>query len=140
MNIQELATLARQSISEYCMYDCQAYCCRKGFLILSRDELDLLVGSKRADLEQKDFIKPQDDGAFSLNLGNHLGSCPQLANSKCRIHKDPARPSTCEKFPIFIDEEKKEVRLSPRCFAVKENKLYAFTHDCMQLGFKVNLE
>lgn len=138
MDIQIIVSKARDSISDYCMNECNAYCCRKGFLILTEEELDLLTGSKREELEAKEFIKPQDNNKFSLNFSNHLGSCPQLKDSKCLIHKNPKRPSTCEKFPIFVDEEKKEIRLSPRCFAVKENKLYPYIHQFLELGFKVN--
>lgn len=138
MTIQELVSEARNSISEYCMKECHAYCCRKGFLLLTEPELNLLTGNKRDALEEKKFIKPQENNLFSLALNNHLGSCPMLVDSKCTIHKNPLRPKTCEKFPIFLDEEKKEIRLSPRCFAVKENKLYPFVHQFLKLGYKIN--
>jgi len=138
MNIQKIASEARNSISSYCMNECNAYCCRKGYLILSKEELILLVGNKRKELEDKEFIKILPNDKFSLNLGNHLGSCPQLKDSKCLIHKNPQRPSTCNSFPIFINEDKKEIRLSPRCFAVKENKLYPYIRQFLELGFKIN--
>lgn len=138
MEIQEIAKEARNSISDYCMHECNGYCCRKGYLLLSEDELNLLAGDKRQELEDKEFIKKQEDNKFSLNFSNHLGSCPQLKDSKCMIHKNSKRPSTCDKFPIFVDEEKKEIRLSPRCFAVKENKLYPYIHQFIELGFKIN--
>ena len=110
MNIQELVSQARNSIGEYCMNECNAYCCRKGYLVLSEKELDLLVGEKRVELVSKGDIKEQEDGSFSLHLGNHLGACPRLDGAQCSIHKHPSRPKTCEKFPIFLDEEKKEIR------------------------------
>ncbi len=150
MNVQQLATEARNSISSYCMNECHAYCCRKGYLILSEEELNLLTGDKRTELENKEFIKKQEDGMFSFNLGNHLGSCPQLDGSKCSIHKHPKRPLTCEKFPVFVNEDtkngtstkngasKKEARFSSRCPAVRENKLYPYVHEFLKLGFKIN--
>ncbi|MBN1175664.1 YkgJ family cysteine cluster protein [Candidatus Woesearchaeota archaeon] len=138
MNIQQIASKARNSISNYCINECHAYCCRKGYLILNEEELNLLTQDKRKELEDREFIKQQEGNKFSLNFSNHLGSCPQLNDSKCMIHKNPKRPLTCEKFPIFVDEEKKEIRLSPRCFAVKENKLFPYTHKFLELGFKVN--
>jgi len=107
------------------------------FLLLSENELDLLTSNKRSDLEKNGFIKLQKDALFSLNLGNNLGSCPQLKDSKCMIHTNPDRPSTCDKFPIFIDEINKTVHLSSRCLAVRENKLYPFVHECLNLGFKI---
>ena len=136
--IQDLVSLARNSISDYCINECHAYCCRKGFILLNEEELNLLTGDKRQELEDNEFIKRQDDGKFSLNFSNHLGSCPRLSDSKCTIHKDPRRPLTCEKFPIFLDEENKVIRLSPRCFAVKENKLYPFVHQFLSMGFQIN--
>ena len=138
MSIQELAKEARQSISEYCMNECNAYCCRKGFLEINEEEINLLAGNKRQQLEKDEFIKVLGDNKFSLNFTNNLGGCPALRGSKCSVHKDPLRPSTCDKYPIFINESKKEIRLSPRCFAVKENKLYPFVHDALKLGYKIN--
>lgn len=140
MKIQELVSEARNSISEYCMNECNAYCCRKGYLLLTEKELDLIAGDKRQELEDNEFIKKQDNNLFSLSLSNNTGHCPRLEGSKCTIHKNPNKPSTCEKFPIFLNEEKKEIRLSPRCFAVKENKLYSYTHQFLKLGFKINKE
>jgi len=137
-NIQQLANEARNHISEYCMTECNAYCCRKGYLILSSEEVDLLVGDKRSELEKNEFIKPQDDGLFSFSLSNDSGHCPQLNGSKCMIHKNSSRPSTCSSYPIFINEEKKEIRLSPRCFAVRDNKLYLYVKKFLELGFKLN--
>ena len=137
-DIQLLAKQARQSISEYCMTECNAYCCKKGFLIVNEEEINLLAGDKKEQLTKEGFIKKQDNNTFSLNFSNNLGGCPALDGSKCTIHKNPNRPSTCDKFPIFINEEKKEIRLSPRCFAVKENKLYPFVHACKQLGYEIN--
>lgn len=137
-NIQKLAKLARKSISSYCMNECNAYCCRKGFLIMTEEELDLVAGSKREELSNNGFIKKQDADQFSLNFSNNLGGCPALNGSKCTIHTNSKRPSTCDNFPIFVNEDKKEVRLSPRCFAVKENKLYPFIHECKLLGFTIN--
>ena len=138
MTIQDLASLARKSISDFCMIECSAYCCRKGYLLLSEDELNLLTSNKRFDLEKNGFIKIQKEGLFSLNLGNNLGSCPQLKDSKCMIHTNSLRPSICVKFPIFIDEKTKTVHLSSRCLAVRENKLYPFVHKFIELGFRVD--
>lgn len=137
MDIQELATAARNSISDFCMHECQAYCCRKGYLVLSEEELELLVLDKRAELESREDIKVLSDNTFSLHLGT-LGSCSRLIDSKCSIHSNPGRPKTCTTFPVFVDEEKKEVRFSSRCFAVQENKLYAYSNAFVKRGFSIN--
>jgi Fe-S-cluster containining protein len=137
MKVQEIAKEARESISKYCIEECKAYCCRKGHLILNEEELKLLTGDKQEELENKGFIKIQENNMFALKLGNHLGSCPKLNGSICEIHTNPKRPATCKNFPIFIDEEKKEIKLASRCFAVKENKLYPYIHQFLELGFKI---
>lgn len=138
MNIQELATKARNSISNFCMSECNAYCCRKGYLVLSEVELDFLVGEKRSYLESEGDIKKLENNSFSLHLGNSLGACPRLDGAICSVYKDALRPLTCEKFPLFVDEEKKMARFSSRCFAVKENKMYPYREEFLRRGFKVN--
>ena len=139
MDIHQLAYEARNSISSYCMNECEGYCCRKGFLLLTEDELNLITGDKRESLEKNGYVRFIDDEkVFSLNLSNNFGSCPQLKDSKCLLHKNPARPATCSSFPIFINEEKKEIRLSPRCYAIQENKLYPYIAQFKKLGFTVN--
>lgn len=120
------------------MNECMAYCCKKGFLLLSESQKELVVGKNSKLLESQGSLKRQDNGSFSLNFNNSLGGCPSLSGSKCTIHKDPSRPRTCDTFPIFINEETKEIRLSPRCFAVKENKLYPFIREASSLGYKFN--
>ncbi len=140
MDIRELASQARTSISAFCVNDCGAYCCRKGYLEMTLQEAKLIAGKDLKVLQELKIINHQDNGLYALHLGSSLGGCPQLDGSFCKIHKDPSRPKTCDTFPIFVDVDKKIVRLSPRCFAVKENKLYPYVHQFLKLGFSVKNE
>lgn len=132
---EKIAKEARQSISDYCINECHAYCCRKGYLILSDEEVDLLITKNKDELIKEESLKKQPDGKTSFNLGNSFGSCPRLVDNKCTVHKDPKRPSTCDKFPVFVRED--SIRLSPRCFAVKTGMMYPFVHKFKELGFKI---
>jgi len=122
---EEIANRARDSLGEFCMNECNAYCCRKGYLILSEEELKLF---------EKDNIKTIDNKKYSLFLGNPNG-CPNLDGVKCKIHRDPNRPSACKEFPIFIEGNK--VRISKRCFGAKEGKLYPFIREFLMAGCEI---
>ena len=137
MDIEELANEARESISEFCMNECNAYCCRKGFLILNEEELKETVGNKKEILEKENNLIKKEDGTFSLNFSNSLGGCPSLRGSKCLIHKSDKRSKTCHRYPIFINEKNKTIRISRRCLAKKENMFYLFEHKAIELGFKL---
>lgn len=128
-NINSFLDDARKSIGEFCMNECNAYCCRKGYLVLSEREVKLMI---------KDFshpgLKKLEDGTYSFDLKT---GCPQLSGSKCLVHKDPGRSPTCSKFPIFLRENKK-VHFSSRCPAVKGNKFYGVIAELIQDGYKID--
>ncbi|MBT3985116.1 hypothetical protein HOD38_00415 [archaeon] len=127
MNAEQIATKARKSISKFCFEECSAYCCRKGYIILSKEELDLIKGKEEVVVEN---IK---EGKFTLFLG---ATCPALKpDFKCKIHKNALRPQTCKDFPIFIKGEK--IGLSGRCLAVKQDKFFPFIKQWNKLGYQV---
>ena len=134
VDIQAAAEEARKSISSYCVEDCKAYCCRKGFLLLDEAALQVTVGDQRLALERQGFLKETKEG-FSLNLNNPR-HCPSLKGSLCTIHKNPDRSRTCKDFPIFIRE--KSIILSHRCPAVQEEKFYAFVQQCLADGWRLD--
>ena len=135
MDIIDLALDARNSISKYCIEECKAYCCKKGFLILDIEEINLLVGDNESSLKSLGYIRLLKDKKYSLNLSNHLGSCPSLKDNKCTIHDNSLRPNTCKDFPIFIIGD--TIKLSKRCYAVRDNKLYPHVHKFIELGYKI---
>ncbi|MBS3107845.1 YkgJ family cysteine cluster protein [Candidatus Woesearchaeota archaeon] len=132
MDAETIADKARNEISEYCYKECNAYCCRKGYLVLDEAQAKLITSNKIEDFEKNNFLKRIKDGKFSLNLGM---TCPKLKDLKCTIHKENIRPEACKNFPIFIFG--KMVIFSSRCPAVKEGKFYAYEKRFMQLGYNI---
>jgi len=133
--IERLADEARLAISDYCINECHSFCCRKGFIILNDDEVDLMIAEKKELLLNEKSLKPLKDGTFSLNFSNSLGGCPSLIDGKCSVHTNPRRSNTCRKFPVFVREN--TVHLSSRCPAVRAGLLYAYEHAFIKLGFKL---
>ncbi len=127
MDAEAIAEKARKKIGKFCFEECGAYCCRKGYIVLSDSELALIKGKEEV------IVKMLEDGRKSMYLGN---SCPSLGkNFKCKIHKNPFRPLACKNFPIYVQENR--VMLCGRCLAVREGKLYPFIKQWLALGYKV---
>ena len=103
------------------------FCCRKGFLVVTKDELDEMANVGFCDL------KRLPSGDYSVYLGER--GCPCLNDFKCLIHKSPNRPKVCGKFPIFIEGD--TVRVSGRCLAVREGLLYPYIAKLKSLGYKI---
>ena len=59
MDAEKLANEARNAISDYCFNECKAYCCRKGYILLTKEEADLLTHNKTEELIEKDEIKKE---------------------------------------------------------------------------------
>ncbi len=116
---------ARRSISRFCYEECNAYCCRKGFLILSKEQLDLVTKNVA-----KDIVKVSPD-EWSMKLSP---ACPCLIDNKCSIHDQEKRPKACCDYPLFLYE--KTYRLSDGCLAVMRNKFYKFEIQMHKLGYK----
>lgn len=135
MEPEEIAEQARRSISDFCINECHAYCCRKGFLVMTPEETVLVTHKHKAELLRRKVLNEMKDGRFSMDFTNHLGGCPRLKNFKCTIHDDAGRPDTCKKYPIFLKD--KTIRLSPRCPAVQQNKLYPYVRQLISMGFKI---
>jgi hypothetical protein len=136
-SIDLLAKKARNSISKYCIEECKAYCCRKGYLELKDKEMILTIGDKRQELEETGFLCEIEGGSFILNMSSP-GGCPSLdKNFMCKIHKEKNRTLACKNFPIFVNETAKTIRISPRCAAFKSGKFYAFTREIKLKGYRL---
>ena len=131
----KIANKARKSISKFCFEECKAYCCRKGYLVLTKYEVNKVTQRRTRELEKIKLLKKLENGNFSLNMGKNDFPCPSLQGYKCLVHKSLKRSKTCSDFPIFIEAE--YVKLSPRCLAVKEGLFYPFVKQWMELGFKI---
>jgi Fe-S-cluster containining protein len=135
MNIELLVDEARNSINTFCYEECNAYCCKKGYLILSKEETKLMINKNKRQLLKEKSLYKMKDNRYAFNLDNKFGFCPRLIDNKCSIHKHPNRSSTCKKFPIFIID--KTIKVSTRCPAVKQGKLYPYIHKFIKMGYKI---
>lgn len=133
--IQKLIDVTLKDIGDFCINECKSFCCRKGYLVLKNEEVDLVIGKYKEELIKRGELKEMSVGKFSLNLNNYLGGCPQLKKLKCEIHEHENRPSTCKNFPIFILGN--EIKISPRCTAKRENKFFEFIHEAEKRGYKI---
>ncbi len=129
-----IADEARNSISNYCINDCHAYCCRKGYLVVNKEDIDTVAQGKTKELIEKGQLEENKQGKMALFLGATEKGCPSLKDNMCTIYTDGHRPKVCGDFPLFL--EKDHVRESPRCLAVKNNLLYPYVKQITMLGFK----
>ena len=134
---EKIADKARKSLGKYCMEECKAFCCRNGYLVFDKESVEVISQGKRKELEEKGLLKKLKNGKYSLFLGNFDVPCPSLdiKDYTCNIHKSKKRPKACQNFPLFI--EGKTIKLSPRCPAIRENKLYPFIKKLIMKGYKL---
>jgi len=128
MHADEIIAEARHSISQFCMEECNAYCCRKGYILMNAKEKKAVMGISQASVRQI-------GENFSLYLGDYNAPCPRLKDNKCTIFLHPDRPRICGDFPIMIRDN--QIILSPRCLAVKMGKFYPYVTMLIQLGYKL---
>lgn len=124
MTPEQIAVKARRSLWDYCMNECSAYCCRKGYLVITPAEAKLITKNKIKDFEEKGLLKKLKTGKYSLFMGKQETPCPAL-NTKdftCTIHTKKGRPQVCKDYPVFVSGNK--VKLSSRCPGIK--RLYPF--------------
>jgi Fe-S-cluster containining protein len=135
---ETLAIAARKSISNYCYTECMAYCCRRGYLLLSAEEEGLMRNTDIDDLKLMPIRTEIIDDAkrYIFSLGAKGLGCPNLTDYKCVIHTNPLRPKACKDFPLFIWTDKTIV-ITDECPAVKENQLYAYLDEFKKMGYKL---
>jgi Fe-S-cluster containining protein len=133
MTPEEIARRARKSIGQFCMEECKAYCCRKGFLVMTVRQAELLSSGDIDSYVRKSVLHLMENGSYSMDL--NVMSCPRLADGVCTIHRHRNRPDACKQFPLFIDGNL--IKLSPRCLAVKQGKLYPFIVQLLKMGYRL---
>ena len=134
MDAEAIAKQARKSIGRFCIEECKAYCCRKGYLILKPGQLDLVTQGNKAILAH--ILKQLSNGDYSMYMGSPGLPCPSLnSDFTCKIHKKRNRPQACKDFPLFIKGNL--IILSSRCLAVKQNLFYPFIRRLQLLGYKL---
>ena len=137
MDAEAIADEARKSIGKFCIEECRAFCCRKCYLVLEEDEVDVVVQGRKTELEGKGLLKRLASGKYSLNMGTSDMPCPSLdlITFKCGIHTHPKRPMTCRNFPLFI--KGKKIMLSPRCLAVRRGMFYPSIVRLKMMGYSL---
>lgn len=133
--IHKLANEARESISDFCIDECHAFCCRDGFIKLKPAEVELYLGNKRNIFINDGSLKEMWGGKYIFNFKNSLGGCPQLKDFECLIHSNPNRSNTCKEFPIFILG--KQIKISNRCPAKKAGKFFKFEKEAIKKGYEI---
>ncbi|MBN1544906.1 YkgJ family cysteine cluster protein [Candidatus Woesearchaeota archaeon] len=135
MDAEKIADKARKSIGRYCAEECKAYCCRKGYLVMTADEAELVTQGRLAELMENGVIVITPTGRYSMNMGLLENGCPSLKDYKCTIHMKRGRPDTCKKFPLFI--EGSSIKVSQRCPAAKEGLLYPYIAKLVRMGYRL---
>ena len=134
---EQIADIARASISDFCINECGAYCCRKGYIMVRQHQLNQMATKERQKLleDEGKLREFSFSGKIQIDFTNSLGGCPALKDNMCSIHKNPERPKVCHEFPIFIIGDK--VKISLKCPAHQQNKFYPYIKQFIDLGFDV---
>lgn len=137
--VERIAEDARNSLGNFCFEECGAYCCRKGYLLLTASQVKLFSEKAGKELGEIRQLKKINDDKFSMYMGEKDKPCPNLdlKELKCRIHKHPNKPSACSDFPIFVDHETRSVKLSSRCLAVRKNMFYGHEKEIVMKKYRI---
>ena len=130
---------ARNSISNYCIKECKAKCCRKGSLLIqSKKELfSLITENDFHNLFEKQIITKSTNNE-NWHIFNHekIGGCPKLdKNNLCSIYKNEDRPKICSDFPLF--KVKNFILVAEFCPASKTNLFDKYLKKLEEMGFKI---
>lgn len=133
--IDKVASLARSSLSYYCINVCRAKCCKFGKLVLFNDtEVDAVCGTKRKLFEKKQLLERKDTGNYHFDLVK--GGCKNLRDDNmCNIHDKPSKPRICDDYPLFIPQ-KKYVIAADSCPGVQDGLLDEYVEKLQELGLK----
>ncbi|MBU0471569.1 MAG: YkgJ family cysteine cluster protein [Nanoarchaeota archaeon] len=132
-DVERLLSKARRSISKYCVEECQAYCCRKGRLLLTIKEAELITSKKIGMAETQGMIIKSKLGGYNLLFENNNDNCPKLQNNKCLIHNRKDRPQTCKDFPIYLKND--VIMFSSKCAAVQANQFFPYMRKIISKGY-----
>jgi Fe-S-cluster containining protein len=135
MDAEILATKARKSINRFCFEECNAYCCRKGYLVLTKEESELVTQEKLIYLLKNKIIKKTDSERYALQIN----PCAALKDNKCMIHNNSDRPKVCNDFPLFLWANK-IIHVSNRCLFVKQGLLYPYLAKFKIEGYKLSYD
>lgn len=131
MDAEKIIKKARSIICKYCIEECKAFCCRKGYLLLNKKDAEAVTGKNVEALKKKGIVKEHGEKTYiSLKAG-----CPALKNNLCTIHRKKTRPQLCKDFPIFIKD--KTISLSKNCPAITQDIIYPQISQLVRNGYKL---
>lgn len=139
MDLNEINSIlneARNSISDYCINDCKALCCRKGKLLLQNEmEVKFICQGKENKFSKRKILQKTKDNNFTYN--HERVKCPYLTNDfKCSEWKNPNRPQVCKDFPLFFSQNKFIITASI-CPAVQNNLFESYLKKLEDKGLKI---
>ena len=118
---------ARNGLGSFCRDECRAYCCRRGFLVLTEKQLPVVLGKSMHD------VKKTKDGKYSHDQRR---GCPSLSRDfTCSIHNSRLRPKVCREFPLFLHGN--IVIASEACLGVRAGLLYPYLKRLQMLGYEI---
>lgn len=136
VKIKEILNEARSSISDYCINECHAKCCRTGKLVLfNSNEIDFICQGKEKKFLKRRVLQLTKDGNYTYN--HTRVKCPHLTSDfKCNDWKNENRPKVCSDFPLFFSQEK-FIITAQTCPGV-ENKMFdKYLKKLEELGLKI---
>jgi Fe-S-cluster containining protein len=135
MKTEKILSEARTSLCDFCINECKAFCCRKGRLLLNKNQLKLIPKNNLQKLKKNKVLIKINSNKFSMDFEKNNDSCLFLSKNKCMIYNHENRPRKCIDFPLFKKDNL--IFLSKRCLAVQQGILYPFTLKLKKKGFKI---
>jgi len=130
---------ARNSISNYCINECKAKCCRKGSLLVqSKEELFSLIDEDDFQnlFEKQVITKSTNNDNWHVFNHESVGGCPKLdENNLCMIYENKDKPKICSDFPLF--KVKNFILMADFCPVSKTNLLDDYFKELENFGFKI---
>ncbi len=100
INVSKLIREARSSITDYCIDECGADCCKTRIVpCCSEKDVRVLLGLKDKSLEEFSFMYPKRLEKIGEIYLVHQ-PCANLEENKCKIYNNGLRPVHCIDFPI----------------------------------------
>ena len=134
MDAFELVNEARSSIGTYCMNECKAQCCRRGFLpLLNKQQMDAVIGRKQNEFIKSKIITKKNNISI-LDMNKH--QCPKLTEDfKCGIYNNKERPQSCADYPLMLANNM--LIAASNCPAVQNGLLNKYFSELKKLGVKI---
>ncbi len=126
----------RNSLGNYCINECHALCCKKGYLGLhNEDEVKSITARKKTFYFKNKTLEKIENTKYRFNLEKNNG-CPNLTTTfTCNIHTNPNRPRLCKDFPIF--KVKDFIITASFCPAIENKILQKEFDELREMGYRI---